>query len=202
MLKIKKFRKVWNYCDFINEYRGTTHITCVLKYSLATEISILFRNDSNYDYQFCQKQVSKKNNLLVKEKILKNTKHFQFLYKEKLQELIKMEITKLYLTDYNLLMMQYLWQAQYLAWSISLLKELIKLNVNTSTTIKYVKLVEISNKYSNRVLEYTDFKAVLIECRCLCCNKNYQKTFNKMLNERLFNAYSFSNNDISQFILS
>ena len=113
-----------------------------------------------------------------------------------------MEITKLYLTDYNLLMMQYLWQAQYLAWSISLLKELIKLNVNTSTTIKYVKLVEISNKYSNRVLEYTDFKAVLIECRCLCCNKNYQKTFNKMLNERLFNAYSFSNNDISQFILS
>ena len=113
-----------------------------------------------------------------------------------------MEITKLYLTDYNVLMMQYLWQAQYLALLISLLKELIKLNVNTSTTIKYVKLVEISNKYSDRVLEYTDFKADLIEYRCLCCNKNYQKTFDKMLNERLFNSYRFSNNDISQFILS
>ena len=113
-----------------------------------------------------------------------------------------MEITKLYITDYNLLIMQYLWQAQYLALLISLLKELMKLNINTSTTIKYVKLVEISNKYSDRVLEYTDFKADLIEYRCLCCNKNYQKTFNKMVNERLFNTYSFSNNDISQFISS
>ena len=113
-----------------------------------------------------------------------------------------MEITKLYITDYNLLIMQYLWQAQYLTLLISLLKELMKLNINTSTTIKYVKLVEISNKYSDRVLEYADFKADLIEYRCLCCNKNYQKTFNKMVNERLFNTYSFSNNDISQFILS
>ena len=68
-----------------------------------------------------------------------------------------MEITELYLTDYNLFIMQYLWQAHYyLAFLISLLKELMKLNVNTNTAIKYVKLVEISNKYFHRFLEYTD----------------------------------------------
>ena len=78
----------------------------------------------------------------------------------------------------------------------------MKLNVNTNTAIKYVKLVEISNKYCDRFLEYADFKIDLIEYKYLCCNKNYQKTFNKMVNERLFNTYSFSNNDISQFILS
>ena len=68
-----------------------------------------------------------------------------------------MEITELYLTDYNLFIMQYLWQAHYyLAFLISLLKELMKLNVNTNTAIRYVKLVEISNKYCYRFLEYTD----------------------------------------------
>ena len=68
-----------------------------------------------------------------------------------------MEITELFLTDYNLFIMQYLWQAHYyLAFLISLLKELMKLNVNTNTAIKYVKLVEISNKYFHRFLEYTD----------------------------------------------
>ena len=68
-----------------------------------------------------------------------------------------MEITELFLTDYNLFIMQYLWQAHYyLAFLISLLKELMKLNVNTNMAIKYVKLVEISNKYFHRFLEYTD----------------------------------------------
>ena len=53
MLKIKKYRKVTNYCS-------TIHVTCILKYSLATRIPMLFRNGSNYDYHFCQKQVSRK----------------------------------------------------------------------------------------------------------------------------------------------
>ena len=42
----------------------------------------------------------------------------------------------------------------------------------------------------------------LIEYKCLCCNKNYQKMFDKKLKVNFFNAYSFANNDISQFILS
>ena len=29
-------------------------------------------------------------------------------------------------------------------------------------------------KYCNCFLEYTNFKDDSVECKCLCCNKNYQ----------------------------
>ena len=43
---------------------------------------------------------------------------------------------RLYLTGYNLLIVQDLWQAQYQILLILLLKEFIKLNLNTDTAIK------------------------------------------------------------------
>ena len=59
----------------------------------------------------------------------------------KLQELIKIEkkLQKIYLTHYNLLTAQGLWQAHYQISSIIFLKELKGLNVNTDTMIKTVK---------------------------------------------------------------
>ena len=58
--------------------------------------------------------------------------------KKKLQELIKMEkkLHKIYLTYYNLLIVQDLWQAHYQILSIIFLKEFIELNVNTDMMIK------------------------------------------------------------------
>ena len=56
----------------------------------------------------------------------------------------KVEITKEYRTDYNSLIAQDLWQAHYQIVSIMLLKEIIKLNVNTNTLIKNMKLPELS----------------------------------------------------------
>ena len=55
------------------------------------------------------------------------------------------EIKKLYLTDFNLLIVEDLWQAHYQILLIILLKKFTKLNGNTNTTIKNVKLAE-SNK--------------------------------------------------------
>ena len=37
-------------------------------------------------------------------------------------------------------------------------------------------------------IEYTNFKDDLIEYKCLCCNKNYQKKFDEKLKERFFNT--------------
>ena len=54
------------------------------------------------------------------------------------------EITKEYRTDYNSLIAQDLWQAHYQIVSIMLLKEIIKLNLNTNTLIKNMKLPELS----------------------------------------------------------
>ena len=46
----------------------------------------------------------------------------------------------------------------------------------------------IKYKYCDCFLQYTDFKDDLIECKCLCCNKNYQQKFYEKLKERLCNT--------------
>ena len=55
-------------------------------------------------------------------------------------------------------------------------------------------------KYCNCFVEYTDLKNDLIEYKYLCCNKCYQKKFDKNLKGRFFNTYNFSNRDKSKFI--
>ena len=57
----------------------------------------------------------------------------------------------------------------------------------------------INYKYCDCFLGYTNFKDNLIECKCLCCNKNYQHNFNEKLKERFFNTYKFSNHDNNKF---
>ena len=56
------------------------------------------------------------------------------------------KLQKTYLTNYNLLIAQDLWQAHYQVLLIILLEKFIKLNVNTNTLIKNVKLVELNTK--------------------------------------------------------
>ena len=51
---------------------------------------------------------------------------------------------KIYLTDCNLLIVQHLLQAHCQIFSIMFLKEVIKLNVNTDTKMKNVKLAELN----------------------------------------------------------
>ena len=50
------------------------------------------------------------------------------------------KLQNIYLTYYNLLMAQGLWQAHYQILSIIFLKGFIKLNVNMDTIIKNVEL--------------------------------------------------------------
>ena len=57
-------------------------------------------------------------------------------------------LQKAYLKYYNLLIARDLRQTHYQFLSIILLRKFIKLNVNTGTTIKNVKLLEIHTKYA------------------------------------------------------
>ena len=59
----------------------------------------------------------------------------------------------------------------------------------------------IKYKYCNCFLEYTNFNNDLIEYNCLCCNGNYQQTFDEKLKERFLNTYKFSNHDKNKCIL-
>ena len=79
--------------------------------------------------------------------------------------------------------------------------EFIKLNVNMETMIKYVKLAELNTTIPTTFLNTQTKQRNLIECKYLCCNKNYQKTLEENLKKRYFNAYKFSNHDINKFIL-
>ena len=55
--------------------------------------------------------------------------------------------------------------------------------------------------YYINFLKYTNFKYDLIQYKCLCCNKNYQKKFDENLKKRQIYTYKFSNHDINKFVL-
>ena len=54
------------------------------------------------------------------------------------------KLQRIYLTYYNLLIAQDLWQAHYQILPINFLKEFIELNTNMDTMIKKVKYVELN----------------------------------------------------------
>ena len=147
-LKDKKYRKVRDNCHYAGEYRGAGHSIYKLKYGVPNKIPIVFYNGSNYDYYFIIKKLAeefKKQFTCFGENI---EKYITFIVpiKKKLQELIKMEIKlqNIYLTCYNLLIAQDLWQVYYQFLSIIFLKEFIELNVNSDTMMKNVKHVELN----------------------------------------------------------
>ena len=65
---------------------------------------------------------------------------------------------------------------------------------------KKCETCRIKYKCCDCFLEYTSFKADLIEYKCLCCNKNYQDKFDEKLKELFFNTYKISNHDNNKFI--
>ena len=54
-------------------------------------------------------------------------------------------------------------------------------------TKKYEKC-GIRYKYCDCLIQYTNFKDDLMECKCLICNKSWQIKLDEKLEERLFNT--------------
>ena len=65
------------------------------------------------------------------------------------------------------------------------------------TNVKHVE----SNTRTQMFFENTYVTDDLIEFKCLCCSKNYQKVFDENLKKRSASTYKFSNHDINKFIL-
>ena len=66
--------------------------------------------------------------------------------------------------------------------------------------IKNVKHVELNKSIATVFWNTQDD---LMEYKCLCCNKSYQRKVNdEKLKERFFNTFKFSNHDNNKFILS
>ena len=165
------------------------------------EIPIVFHNGSNYDYHFNIKVLEKKCEGQI-TCLGENTQKYITFSVSVEQEVTRIDkktpkSQKLYLSDYNLLTSQDLWQAPYQILLIISLKEFIELSVNTDTIIKNVK----REKYCDCCLEYINVTDDLIKCKCFCCNNNYQRRFGENLMKWFLNTYKCSNHYINKFIL-
>ena len=121
-MKNKKYLKVRDHCHYTGEYRGAAHSIYNLKYIVPKKLPTVFHSGSNYDYHFMIKESQEK----FKKQFAclgENTEKyiiFAVLIEKKLQELIEMEkkLQNIYLTYYNLLIAQDLWQTHYQILSI------------------------------------------------------------------------------------
>ena len=73
---------------------------------------------------------------------------------------IKKKLQKQYPTGCNLLMVQDIWQPHYQVFLMILVKEFMKLKVNTDAIIKNVKLVELNTKIETAFLNTQTLKMI------------------------------------------
>ena len=140
---------------------------CNLKYSIPKGIPTVFHNGFYYDCHFFIKELAEEfdKQFTCLGENTENYINFYFQYKKRLQELIIKErkLQNTCPTDYNLLIVQNLWEAYNQVLLIIMLKEFIKLNVNTNTMIKKCETWGIKYKYWGCVIENTSFKDGLVE---------------------------------------
>ena len=109
------------------------------------------------------------------------------------------KLQKIYLTYYNLLIAQDLWQVHYLVNNLS--EGIHRIKCKFGHKDKKCETCGIKCKYCDWFLEYTNFKDDLIGYKCLICNKNCDIKIDEKLEERFFDTYKFCNHDNNKFIL-
>ena len=75
----------------------------------------------------------------------------------------------------------------------NLAEEIHKIKCKNEHGNKQCKRCEIKYKDCDCFLEYKNFKNDLIEYKCLCCSKSYEKYFTENLKKQFFNIYKVSN---------
>ena len=111
------------------------------------------------------------------------------------------KLQNIYVTYYNLLIKQDLWQAHHRILSKHFSEPIHRIKCKYRHDDKKCEICGIKYKYCECFLEYTNLKDDLIECKCFFCNKSYQRKFDKKVERTIFNTYKFSNNGNNKFIL-
>ena len=97
--------------------------------------------------------------------------------------------------------MQDLWLAYYQISVENISEGITKIKCKYEHDSEKCETFGIKYKDCDYCLDYIKVKDNLTEYRCLCCNKNYQKKFDKILKKRFGNTYTFSNHDTNKFTL-
>ena len=115
--KSKNYRKVRDHCHYTCKYRDAAHNICNLKFNVPNEIPAVFHNGLNYDYHFIIKELANGFERQF-ECLWENTekyKSFSDPIEKEVIILIKMimKVLPLYLTKWNLWIVQDSWSIHY-----------------------------------------------------------------------------------------
>ena len=174
--------KVRDHCHFTGKYRGAAHNTCNLRYKVPKKIPVIFHNGSTYDYHF-----------IIKELASEFDSNFECLGEN---------------------------TEKYITFSVPIKKKINNKNIDITYKIKFIDSFRFrATSLSKLVDNLTDniHNDKCIKCKsnlcfvraineklifkCIDCEKEYEKEFNKELIDRFANTYKFCDNDLDKFIM-
>ena len=161
--------KVRDHCHFTGKYRGAAHNMCNLRYKIPKNIPVIFHNGSTYDYHF-----------IIKELACESDGNFECLGEN---------------------------TEKYITFSVPIKKRIENKNMDVTYKIKFIdsfrfmttslsKLVDnltdnIHNDKCDKRKSNLCFVNAINETllfKCINCEKEYEKGFDKELLERFSNT--------------
>ena len=183
-------KKVKDHCHFTGKYRGAVHNKSNMNYKISKNVPVAFHNGSISDYNFIIKELSKESEGQFECLGEKTEKYISFPVQIN-KEIIKIDedgINKIVNIPYK---SKFIDSFRFMSTSLSSLVD------NLSDKLR-------SNKCTNckSSIDYMKVKDnQLIIFKCLNCNKEKNKDFNKELVNRFSNTNKFCNGDINKFVL-
>ena len=167
-----------------------------LKHGVPKGVAPVFHNGLNYDYLFIIKGLAEEleGQLTCLGENTEKYKTFLAPIEKEVKRNGKSGdgITKIMCLT-NLFITQDLRQAHYQILSIILLKEFIRLSVNTDM----IQRVQLNTKIMRAVLNKQIFKDDFIVYKCLCFDKNYPNKLHENLNNQFGNTYKIFKHGIN-----
>ena len=171
-----------NHCHFTGKYRGAAHNTCNLRYKIPKNIPVTFHNGSTYDYQF-----------IIKELACEFDGNFECLG-ENTEKYITFSVPiKKRIDNKNIditYKIKFIDSFRFMATSLSKLVDNLTDNIHNDKCIKCKSNICLVNAVNEKLI----FK-------CIDCEKEYEKVFNKELVERFANTYKFCENDLNKLLI-
>ena len=174
--------KVRDHCHFTCKYRGAAHNTCNLRYKIPKNIPVIFHNGSTYDYHFIIKELANEfdGNFECLGETTEKYITFSVPIKKKIDNK-NIDIT------YKL---KFIDSFRFMVTSLSKLVDNLTDNIHNDKCIKCKSNLCFVRAINEKLI----FK-------CIDCEKEYEKEFNKELRERFENTYKFCDNDLNKFIM-
>ena len=174
--------KVKDHCHFTGKYRRAAHNMCNLRYKIPKNIPVIFHNGSTYDYHF-----------IIKELACEFDGNFECLG-ENTEKYITFSVPIKKRTDNKNINITYkikfIDSFRFMATSLSKLVDNLTDNIHNDKCIK----CKYNLCFVNAMKETLLFK-------CIDCEKEYEKEFNKELLKRFSNTYEFCDNDLNKFLI-